>query len=91
MEKFEENDEGYILWLNKNPKGFVLNAHRPPNARYLIAHRSSCYTINGTPSRGKIWTHQYIKVCGTTLNEVKKWTIDTFNREPHYCRHCSPE
>lgn len=91
MEKFVKNDKGYHIWLNKKPNGFVLNANNPPNARYLIAHRASCHSIIGTPSRGKIWTQRYIKVCGETLHDLKQWTLENFNREPHCCRHCSPD
>jgi len=91
MEIFDNNDTGYLLWLNKNPKGFVLNANNPPNARYLVAHRASCFTINDTPSRGKDWTVKYIKVCGDTLAELSEWTLDQFGGKPYCCRHCSPE
>jgi hypothetical protein len=91
MEIFNNDDQGYQLWLNQNPNGFVLNANNPPNARYLVAHRASCFTINGTPSRGKDWTKKYIKVCANKLSEISGWTQEKFGCEPYCCRHCSPE
>ena len=74
MEIFDKNDQGYELWLKQNPSGVVLNTHNPPNARYLVAHKATCFTICGTPSRGKDWTNKYIKACGKNLAEVTKWT-----------------
>jgi len=91
MEIFDKNDQGYVLWLNQNPKGVVLNANNPPNDHYLVAHRATCFTISGTPSRGRDWTNKYIKSCGKSLADVTKWTMDKFDRKPHSCGHCLPE
>jgi hypothetical protein len=42
----------------------VLNSERRPRAEYLMLHLATCWTINGRPSRGRVWTTGgYRKVC----------------------------
>jgi len=52
MDRFRDDDSGYLKWLTAHPDGFVLNAARNPTPAYLVLHRASCDTINGTPTLG---------------------------------------
>ncbi len=50
----DEDDSGYISWIENHPDGFVVNAHRKPIASYLRLHRATCFTISKDTFRGKI-------------------------------------
>jgi hypothetical protein len=64
MQRFVDDDRGYLDWLEHHPDGFVINTGRAPSAVYLMLHRASCGTITGTPARGTTFTGEYAKVCG---------------------------
>jgi len=64
MQRFVDDDHGYLDWLAGHPDDFVINTGRTPSAAYLMLHRAGCGTINGTPARGTTFTGDYAKVCG---------------------------
>lgn len=72
MERFVDDDRGYLDWLEHHPDGFVINTGRTPSAAYLMLHRASCGTITGKPARGTTFTGEYAKVCGEQ-NELKEF------------------
>ena len=90
MQKFIDDDRGYLHWLNANPMGFVVNCERKPRASYLILHRATCGTIRGVPARGKRWTADYIKVCSLSKAELESWARREVGGEVSPCRLCNP-
>jgi hypothetical protein len=64
MDRFVDDDPGYLHWLARHPDGFVINTGRTPSAAYLMLHRAGCGTITGRPARGTTFTGDYAKVCG---------------------------
>lgn len=64
MQKFIDDDPGYLEWLSANPTSFVLNTYRPPTPAYLILHRAICHTISELPVGGTTWTREYMKIYG---------------------------
>jgi hypothetical protein len=64
VERFVDDDPGYLDWLAGHPDGFVINTGRTPTAAYLMLHRAGCGTISGRPARGTTFTGDYAKVCG---------------------------
>jgi len=64
MQRFVDDDRGYLDWLAHHPDGFVVNTGRTPSAAYLMLHRAGCGTINGRPARGTTFTGDYAKVFG---------------------------
>ncbi|PKO21830.1 MAG: hypothetical protein CVU38_12630 [Chloroflexi bacterium HGW-Chloroflexi-1] len=74
MELFEDDDEGYLQWVETNPEGFVLNSERHPSARYLLLHRAICGTIC-TRKRTNYTTTGYIKVCASNKKELEAWAM----------------
>jgi hypothetical protein len=64
VERFVDDDPGYLGWLSGHPDGFVINTGRAPTAAYLMLHRAGCGTISGRPARGTTFTGDYAKVCG---------------------------
>jgi hypothetical protein len=72
MQRFVDDDDGYLDWLVAHVDGFVINTERSPRPAYVMLHRASCRTISGDPARGLRWTHDYIKVCGDR-NELEEF------------------
>jgi hypothetical protein len=38
MQRFIDDDRGYLDWLDHHPDGFVINTWRTPSAAYLMLH-----------------------------------------------------
>jgi len=38
VQQIQDDDAGYLDWLETNPHAYVLNAERSPNKGYLIPH-----------------------------------------------------
>lgn len=72
MQRFVDDDRGYLDWVDHHPDGFVVNTARTPSAAYLVLHRASCGTITGKPARGITFTGEYAKVCGER-NELEEF------------------
>jgi hypothetical protein len=64
MDRFVDDDPGYLDWVARNPYGYVINTGRTPTASYLMLHRAGCGSITGRPARGSTFTGDYAKVCG---------------------------
>src|SRR5215213_3150476 len=47
MRIFEDDDVGYLAWIDDHQHGFVVNTYRKPDPLYLILHRATCGTIRG--------------------------------------------
>ncbi|MBL7209827.1 MAG: hypothetical protein ISS52_06990 [Dehalococcoidia bacterium] len=90
MQKFIDDDGGYLHWLNANPMGFVVNCERSPRASYLILHHTTCGTIRGVPARGKRWTADYMKVCSLSKVELESWARIEVGGEVSPCGLCNP-
>ena len=74
MERFEDNDAGYLAWLARhNENGFVVNSRRPPDASYLVLHRARCPSISSAASTDRTWTTTYAKTCSTNLVTLERW------------------
>jgi hypothetical protein len=72
MQRFVDDDRGYLDWLDHHPDGFVINTGRTPSAAYLMLHRAGCGTITGQPARGTTFTGEFVKVCGER-NELEEF------------------
>jgi hypothetical protein len=71
MRIFEDDDAGYLTWVESNQHGFVVNTTRKPDPGYLYLHRASCGTMRGKSARGNRWTTgDFIKACGETCSEL---------------------
>ena len=71
MRMFEDDDAGYLGWIERNQHGFVVNTFRKPDPGYLMLHRTSCGTIRGKPARGERWTTgDFIRVCAETRADL---------------------
>jgi hypothetical protein len=86
--EFRDNDAGYLEWLRSHSNGYVLNHERKPSPRYLKLHRANCWSIGGTPSRGRRWTHAYVKQCAVTVEELRNWAREVVGANVAPCPHC---
>jgi hypothetical protein len=92
MRIFEDDDAGYLAWIDGHHHGFVVNTTRKPDPRYLYLHRASCGTIRGKPARGERWTTgDFIKVCLETRVELDQWARQSAGGELHPCGLCRPD
>ncbi len=87
MRTFDNDETGYLHWVNANPSGFVLNAERHPGGipdAYML-HRASCNTIK-TPKRTNYTTNGYAKICSGDRRELVDWWGASHSN--HYFREC---
>ena len=87
---FVDDDNGYLTWLAAHPTGYVVNCERDPKANYVVLHRADCSSINGTPTRGRLWTHTYRKVCAGSVEELDGWARAAVGTVPSRCGRCQP-
>lgn len=83
MKEFVDDDNGYEKWIGRYPDGYVLNTGRTGRSRYVKLHGASCGTIER--KLGKQWTHHYIKVCSTDVDEIIDWVCRKYGEEPKRC------
>jgi len=92
MRIFEDEDAGYLAWIDGHQHGLVVNTTRKPDSRYLYLHRASCGTIRGTPARGKRWTTGVlIKACSETRADLEQWASQQGGGKLHPCGLCRPD
>ena len=91
MRIFEDDDAGYLAWIERNQHGFVVNTSRNTDPRYLILHRASCGTIRGKPACGDRWTGDYIKACSESRADLDQWARQIAGGDLHPCRLCRPD
>jgi hypothetical protein len=89
MQRFEEDDAGYLMWVNYHPDGFVVNTERPPSPRYLMLHRAACSHISRATQQGR-WTHDYLKVCAPSIAELEEWARREAGGRLQACHWCAP-
>ena len=92
MRMFEDDDAGYLTWIERNQHDFVVNTTCKPDPRYLYLHRATCGTIRGKPARGDRWTTgDFIKACSENRVALDQWARQTVGGEFHTCGLCRPD
>jgi hypothetical protein len=86
---FEDDDAGFLAWVERNQHGFVVNSYRKPDPGYLILHRVSCGTISGETARRQ--DGEFIKACAETRAELDLWARQNVGGELHPCGLCRPD
>jgi len=95
LQVFDNNDNAYLEWLDRNPSYFVVNTGRRKNSDYFCLHKSKCHHVSTTTGLGKgAYTERnYIKVCSADLNELKDWFVRNntkFKGVFKECKTCNP-
>ena len=87
------DDQQYLNWLAQNPNGYVVNCLTTKDD-YRVLHRSDCRSINkliSSASEGGFTERKYIKVCSTTIEGLKKWSVENGAKDQCFssiCKHC---
>jgi len=89
MRRFEDDDTGYLAWVQGHPDGFVVNCERRPSPAYLVLHRAECAHITRATQPGR-WTADYIKVCAPKLAELEGWARTEVGGQLQPCHWCVP-
>ena len=84
------NDDEYIKWIEENSNGFVLNIDQTKDPSkiykdYPKIHFANCGQLNKRPGRT---TKKYFKVCSNSIQELERWSLNTYNKELTPCRTC---
>ena len=92
MRIFEDDDSGYLAWVESHQGGVVVNTYRKPHPGYLMLHQASCGTIRGKPARGDRWTTgDFIKACSETRAALDQWARQNVGGELTPCKICPPD
>ena len=88
--KNKPNDDKYIKWIEENSNGFVLNIDQTKDPSkiykdYPKIHFANCGQLNKRPGRT---TKKYFKVCSNSIEELERWSLNTYNKELTPCRTC---
>jgi hypothetical protein len=92
MRTFDNDEAGYLQWVDTHPGGFVLNAYRHPGAMPdpYILHRASCNTIK-TPKFTNYTTTSFAKICSESRQELVEWWANSHsNHLFRACKFCKP-
>ena len=85
---FENDDSGYLQWVNANPDGFVINAPKHPGSFPDMLHKASCQHIS-TPQRTNYTTTDFKKICSMSKEALTDWGHNN-SENFQQCKHCSP-
>jgi hypothetical protein len=88
MLTFDNDEEGYLHWVDVNRAGFVVNAPKRPGACPDMMHRASCAHIT-TKRRTNYTTTTFKKVCSVDRQELVDWGR-RYSSDFHTCKHCKP-
>ena len=88
VELFDNDETGYLKWVQSNPHGFVANVDRAGRVpQYPMVHA----TTHGSMSSAKIGnftTGDYVKFCSTDLDALEQYSQTKFDRSLTRCSTC---
>ncbi len=91
MEKFRDDNQGYLKWLDAPPSGYVLNIGRQPHQGtppyYEVLHRAKCGSIR---RQGDDYTGTYDKVCADDPSVLISYGRKQEGNAPMFCQKCKP-
>ena len=89
--KFEDDDAGYLQWMEANPQGYVLNGYRPLTPDYLVIHRADKNCVRKLQRGAQFWTKDYVKVCSRDLEALETWARLHVGGQAKRCGNCRPK
>ncbi len=88
IEQFENDESGYLRWVQANPSGYVVNVDEPQYApQYPMLHAAS-HKVISSPTRTNYTTGRYIKFCSVNLEALERWAKDKYGRSLTRCAQC---
>lgn len=84
---FDDQEEGYLAWIEENPSGFVANMDKAKSMKqYPMIHSAGDAAVS-KDKRGNFTTNAYFKICSTDLRELKNYLKHKYHRFT-YCMKC---
>lgn len=88
VNRFDNDEVGYIAWIQANPQGFVANVDRARKVpQYPMVHAATHKSIS-SPKIGNFTTGDYIKFCCTDLAALEQFSRAKFGRALTQCTQC---
>ena len=85
---FDNDETGYLSWVEANPRGFVANVDRSLSVQqYPMVHAASHRAIS-SPKIGNFTTGDYVKFCSTDLAALERYSQSTYGRPLTHCAVC---
>ena len=88
MEKFIDDDEGYLRWISDSPNAFVVNVERGERPSYAVLHRSSCSSISRDRDDGAYTERGYRKVVSDDLSELRVYAKSIGRADGSFSKQC---
>lgn len=93
MQKFTDDDAGYLRWIASHPDGFVLNIERGERPDYAVLHRAICSSISRPREDGAYTERGYKKVVSEDLAEMRAYAKSMGRTDGGFsklCGSCQP-
>lgn len=88
VELFDNDETGYLEWVQANPNGFVANVDRAGSEQpYPMVHAATHGSISSAKI-GNFTTGDYIKFCSTDLAALEQYSQTRFGRSLTRCSIC---
>lgn len=86
---FDNDEAGYLHWIESNPRGFVANVDRARAfPRYPMAH-VAMHRLMSSPKIGNFTTGEYVKFCSLSLGELQNFAETHYRRALSRCSVCA--
>lgn len=85
---FDNDESGYLAWVQAHPDGFVGNMDRAGGVpQYPMVHRATHAAVS-SPKIGNFTTGDYVKVCAGGLDVLEEDLRRRYGRAVSRCRIC---
>jgi hypothetical protein len=88
MITFNDDDNGYLAWIQENKSGYVINCSTTFMVN-LSLHRAKCQTLSSR-NRTTCTTNGHPKTCSNDREELVNWAKQSFGHRPLPCEICKP-
>ena len=88
MEKFLDDDLGYLRWLKDHPDGFVVNIERGERPGYAVLHRATCTSISRPREDGAYTERSYRKAVSENLDDLRCYTKSIGRTDGSLSKNC---
>lgn len=88
MEKFTDDDAGYLRWISDHPDGFVVNIERGERPGYAVLHRATCSSISRDRDDGAYTERGYKKVVSDDLETLRAFARSIGRADESFSKHC---
>ncbi|HZV56347.1 MAG TPA: hypothetical protein VFF89_01620 [Sphingobium sp.] len=88
VELFDNDEDGYLKWVQANPNGFVANVDRAGTVTHYPMVHAATHGSMSSPKIGNFTTGDYVKFCCADLDALERYSEAKFGRPLTRCSHC---